>query len=111
MMNKNFYELLDELWWLSDQKEPMIQLCNFMEYFAKEMKGKAIAKVVDPHDYGFPYGQLYILFDDLCGNGVQIYEGGDFIRLIQSVYADTFEDEWKLMWSMEIQNILYEFYN
>ena len=57
-----FEQALDELWWYSDQNEPMTDFCNFIKKFAEDMKGSTKAEVIDLDDYGFPTN-IYIVSD------------------------------------------------
>ena len=107
--NKNsldyfFEHALDELWWFSDEKETMIDFCNFIKKFAKDMKGSAKAEVIDLKDYGFKGNKLYIAYDDECEEYI-ILEGGKFIKYIQNSMS-TLDDEYKEIWTQEIFKII-----
>jgi len=103
-----FNEALDELWWYSDQAEPMTDFCNFIKKFAKDMKGSAKAEVINLNDYGFRNGvfqnNIYIAYDDEC-EGLVVLEGNDFIRHIQTT-METLDDPYKEIWAKEIFKII-----
>ena len=101
----NFEEALDELWWFSDQKEPMTLFCNFIEDFARQMKGKCQAKVVDLYDYGFEHNNIYIAYNNQCGEGTILLWGSKFIEYIKDIMSEL-DDEYKELWTNEIIKII-----
>ena len=100
----SFEKALDELWWYSDQNEPMSLFCKFIEDFARDMKGYCKAKVVDLNDYGFGYNLIYVAYFDQCNNTI-LLKGSDFIEYIKDT-MDTLDDEYKELWSNEINKII-----
>ena len=99
-----FEEALDELWWYSDQNEPMTDFCNFIKEFAENMKGSAKAEVIDLNNYGFPNNHIYIAYDDGC-EGPIVLQGGDFIKYVETAMS-TLDNEYKELWAKEIFKIV-----
>lgn len=98
-----FNQALDELWWYSDQAEPMIDFCNFIKKFAEDMKGSAKVEIIDLNDYGFPTN-IYVAYNDEC-EGLIVLEGGDFIKYINTA-METLDDPYKEIWAKEIFKII-----
>jgi hypothetical protein len=99
-----FEQALSELWWYSDQSEPMTDFCNFIKKFAKDMKGSTKAEVIDLNDYGFS-NNIYIASDIDEGEGLVVLEGGDFIKYTETAMS-TLDDEYKEIWAKEIFKII-----
>ena len=53
-----FNEALDELWWYNDQEEPMDDFCEFIEKFARDMKGRAKAETIKLSRLGFKTNKI-----------------------------------------------------
>lgn len=101
-----FYKALDELWWYSDQNDPMCDFCNFIEEFANDMKGYAKAKVISLAELGFKCKDVYIAYDG--SDGTIMLNGGDFIKYIKNT-MDTLDDEYKEIWTKEIFKIIQKY--
>lgn len=101
--NYAFEKALDELWWYSDQEEPMSDFCKFIKEFANDMKGNAKAEVIDLHDYGFEHN-IYVAYNDE-NEGVMVLTGGDFIEHIKCT-METLDDEYKEIWYKAIMKII-----
>lgn len=100
-----FDKALDELWWYSDQNDPMCDFCNFIEEFANDMKGYAKAKVINLAELGFKCRDIYIAYDGSNDDGTIVLNGGDFIKYIKNT-MDTLDSEYKEIWAKEIFKIV-----
>ena len=103
-INENFNKALSELYWLSDQEEPMKEFCEFIEKYAEYIKGQAICKVINLDDYGFTDKMPYVAYDDRNGN-FQVLPGTKFIEYIKEDLK-TLDIEYKILWIKEINKII-----
>lgn len=105
-MNK-MNELFDELWWLSDQREPMEDFVQGIKSYVNDEGGDVQIGVVDLNDLGFEHGHIYIAYDDCSGcSGVSMQSAGDFIKYYQEVlneYPELYPEEF---WTPKLKEIL-----
>ena len=94
-MNNLFYDL----WWFSDEREPMEQFVEWVEDYARDRKGDVLIGLIDLKDFGFENGNLYIAYDDLSGaTGVQMFTAEKFIKYMQDIYNEYPELEPQEFW-------------
>lgn len=101
--NYAFKKALDELWWYSDQEEPMSNFCKFIKEFANDMKGSAKAEIINLYDYGFEHN-IYVAYNDE-NEGVMVLTGSDFIEHIKCA-METLDNEYKEIWYKAIMKII-----
>lgn len=100
-----FEEALNELWWYSDQENPMNDFCKFIEEFANDMKGYTKAKVINLSDFDFKRGDVYVAYEGPDDNRAIVLKGDDFIIHIINT-MDTLDNEYKELWAEEISKII-----
>lgn len=102
-MNK----LFNELWWLSDQKEPMEDFIQAIKSYVNDLGGDVDIGLIDLYDLGFEQGHLYIAYDDCSGcSGVSMQSAGDFIKYYQEVLNENPELYPEEFWTPKLKEIL-----
>lgn len=105
-MNK-MNELFNELWWLSDQREPMEDFIQGIKSYVDDMGGDVQIGVIDLNDLGFEQGHIYIAYND-CSGGMSptVYNASEFIKYYQEIineYPELYPEEF---WTPKLKEIL-----
>lgn len=104
-MNK-MNKLFDELWILSDDKEPMEKFVQATKTYAMYMKGNISIALIDLNDYGFGKNHLYISHDDHSGNGIKMDSAADFIEYYKEVLNQAPEIKPEEFWIPKLKKII-----
>lgn len=78
-------ELFNELWWLSDQREPMNEFVEAIKEFTEYMKGGVYIALIDLFDFGYQQGYIFIAFDDYSGGPLTIFPAGEFVKYYKEI--------------------------
>ena len=102
-------DLLEELWWLTDDEEPMREFCKALTEWGKWIKIYSKAKVVDPYDFGF-IGDIYIIHN--LREETEIEYASKTVEFIIECYEEDDDKEyWKNFWIPKIQKIVKQYYD
>ena len=105
MINK-MNKLFDELWWFSDESEPMKNFVKAIKKYTKNMKGNVYVELIDLFDFGYEQGHIYIAFDDLSGGELCIYRAADFIEYYKEIMNEYPELEPQEFWIPKLKEII-----
>lgn len=102
-------KLFNELWWLSDQKEPMEQFVEEIKTYCAYMGSEIQIAVIDLNDLGFQQGYIYIAYNDCNGDvNPTIYEASKFIEYYKEIITEHEEFEPERFWIKKLKRILEE---
>ena len=104
---KKMNKLFDELWWLSDQVEPMNDFIEAIKSYVDYMGGEVQIGVIDLYDLGFEQGFIYIAYDDCSGaSSPTVSNASDFIKYYKGVVNEYPELEPQEFWIPKLEQIL-----
>lgn len=97
-------KLFNELWWLSDEVEPMKEFCKTLTTWCEWVCFYAKAEIIDPHQFGFN-SSPYIIHN--LREEVAIERTAEVVEYISECY-DEYDDKeyWEDFWIPRVKKII-----
>ena len=99
--------LFNELWWLSDGVKPMEEFCEILTEWCEWVQFYAIAKIINPEEFGFGIHPPYIIHNLRENNTPDIESASETIEYIMECYKEYDDKEyWEDFWIPRVKKII-----
>lgn len=100
-------DVFNELWWFSDETEPMKEFCEVLTTWCEWVGFYAKAKIINPKEFGFGVNPPYIIHNLRENDGLIIERASETIEYIVECYEEYDDKEyWEDFWIPRVKEII-----